>query len=151
MKIKIENVSKSIKNTPVLSKVSLDLESGKIYGLRGKNGAGKTMLLRMMCGLIFPSSGRVLIDSLELGKDISFPNSVGVLIENPGFISNYSGLKNLINLASIKNEIDEQTIIDLMKYFDLDPYDKKKMKNYSLGMKQKIGIIIKVRNQVGQK
>ena len=141
MKIKIENVSKSIKNTPVLSKVSLDLESGKIYGLRGKNGAGKTMLLRMMCGLIFPSSGRALIDSLELGKDISFPNSVGVLIENPGFISNYSGLKNLINLASIKNEIDEQTIIDLMKYFDLDPYDKKKMKNYSLGMKQKIGII----------
>jgi len=141
MKIKIENVSKSIKNTPVLSKVSLDLESGKIYGLRGKNGAGKTMLLRMMCGLIFPSSGRVLIDSLELGKDISFPNSVGVLIENPGFISNYSGLKNLINLASIKNEIDEQAIIDLMKYFDLDPYDKKKMKNYSLGMKQKIGII----------
>lgn len=141
MKIKIEKVSKSIRNSEVLSDISLEFESGNIYGLRGKNGAGKTMLLRMLCGLIFPSSGSVLIDKMELGKDISFPESVGVLIENPGFIGNYSGFKNLSSLASIKNVVSHESIMELMTYLDLDPHDKKKMKHYSLGMKQKIGII----------
>lgn len=141
MKIKIEKVSKSIRNSEVLSDISLEFESGNIYGLRGKNGAGKTMLLRMLCGLIFPSSGRVLIDKMELGKDISFPESVGVLIENPGFIGNYSGFKNLSSLASIKNVVSRESIMEFMTYFDFNPHDKKKMKHYSLGMKQKIGII----------
>lgn len=141
MKIIIDDVSKNIKKLPIITNVSLHLESGKIYGLRGKNGAGKTMLLRLICGLALPTSGKITIDNLELGKDLSFPDSLGILIENPGLITNYSGIKNLMTLASIKDEIDQHTIIDLMNYFDLDPNDNKKVKNYSLGMKQKIGII----------
>lgn len=141
MKIIIDDVSKNIKKLPIITNVSLHLESGKIYGLRGKNGAGKTMLLRLICGLVLPTSGKITIDNLELGKDLSFPDSLGILIENPGLITNYSGIKNLMTLASIKDEIDQHTIIDLMNYFDLDPNDNKKVKNYSLGMKQKIGII----------
>ena len=141
MRIIIDDVSKNIKKLPIITNVSLHLESGKIYGLRGKNGAGKTMLLRLICGLVLPTSGKITIDNLELGKDLSFPDSLGILIENPGLITNYSGIKNLMTLASIKDEIDQHTIIDLMNYFDLDPNDNKKVKNYSLGMKQKIGII----------
>ncbi|MGM0125322.1 ABC-2 type transport system ATP-binding protein [Enterococcus sp. AZ194] len=141
MEISVEEVSKVIKQTPILTNISLSFESGRIYGLRGKNGAGKTMLLRLLCGLIFPTNGRIMIDKKELGKDFSFPESVGILIENPGFIQSYSGFKNLKNLASIKNEIEDQVIMDLMTYFDLDWRDKKKVKHYSLGMKQKIGII----------
>lgn len=141
MTIIIENVSKDIKKLPIITNVSLRLESGKIYGLRGKNGAGKTMLLRLICGLVLPTSGKITIDNKELGKDISFPDSVGVLIENPGLITNYSGIKNLTTLASIKNEINQDTIVDLMNYFDLEPSNSKKVKHYSLGMKQKIGII----------
>ena len=141
MRIIIDDVSKNIKKLPIIPNVSLHLESGKIYGLRGKNGAGKTMLLRLICGLVLPTSGKITIDNLELGKDLSFPDSLGILIENPGLITNYSGIKNLMTLASIKDEIDQHTIIDLMNYFDLDPNDNKKVKNYSLGMKQKIGII----------
>ena len=141
MRIIIDDVSKNIKKLPIITNVSLHLESWKIYGLRGKNGAGKTMLLRLICGLVLPTSGKITIDNLELGKDLSFPDSLGILIENPGLITNYSGIKNLMTLASIKDEIDQHTIIDLMNYFDLDPNDNKKVKNYSLGMKQKIGII----------
>ena len=141
MKIEIKDVSKTIKGTMVLRNISLSLESGMIYGLQGKNGAGKTMLLRMLCGLILPSTGEVWFDNKKLGEDISFPDSVGVLIENPGFVANYSGLKNLKNLASINDTIDEDTIKQLMYYFNLHPEDKKKVKNYSLGMKQKIGLI----------
>jgi ABC-2 type transport system ATP-binding protein len=98
------------------------------------------MLLRLLCGLILPTSGRVIIDGAELGEDFSFPKSVGVLIENPGFINSYSGFKNLRVLASINNSVSDQVIIDMMRYLDLDPFDKKKVRAYSLGMKQKLAI-----------
>jgi len=140
MKIRIENASKSIKGKMVLRNISLELSSGRIYGLQGKNGSGKTMLLRLLCGLILPTMGKVIIDGAELGGDASFPKSVGVLIENPGFIGNYTGFKNLKILASINNAISDQEIISLMRYLDLNPYDGKKVRAYSLGMKQKLGI-----------
>jgi ABC-2 type transport system ATP-binding protein len=140
VEIRIENVSKNIKGATVLDNISLKLMSGSIYGLRGKNGAGKTMLLRLLCGLILPTTGKVFINDAELGSDISFPESVGILIENPGFINSYSGFKNLKILASINSRIPDQTIIEMMRHFDLDPADKKKVRAYSLGMKQKLGI-----------
>lgn len=141
MYLEIQELTKRIGNATVLDHIDLALEKGRIYGLRGKNGSGKTMLMRAMCGLILPTEGRIVIDGQALGKNHSFPNSVGALIEYPGFIASYSGLKNLMVLASIRKKVDESAIRAQMAAFDLDPDDKKKFRKYSLGMKQKLGII----------
>ena len=140
MEIKVKNLSKKLSNNIVLDDINIDLCSGKIYGFVGKNGSGKTMLMRAICGLILPTSGCVEIDGKVIGKDISFPESVGALIENPGFISSYSGFKNLKTLAQIKNEISGDDIISILEQVGLDPYNKKSFRKYSLGMKQKLGI-----------
>ena len=104
MKIKIDNVTKYIKQALILDKVSLEFESGKVYGLQGPNGSGKTMLMRLVSGLIRPTEGTVEIDGKILGKDLDFPDSIGLLIENPAFLPEYTGLKNLELLASIKGK-----------------------------------------------
>lgn len=140
MKIEIESLTKILSHNEILNDINLTLESGKIYGFVGKNGSGKTMLMRAICGLIVPTSGCVKIDGKVLGKDMSFPNSIGALIENPGFINGYSGFKNLKFLAQIQNKISDQDIISIMKQVGLDPSDKKSFRKYSLGMKQKLGI-----------
>lgn len=140
MEIKVKNLSKKLSNNIVLDDINIDLYSGKIYGFVGKNGSGKTMLMRAICGLILPTSGCVEIDGKVIGKDISFPESVGALIENPGFISSYSGFKNLKTLAQIKNEISDDDIISILEQVGLAPYNKKSFRKYSLGMKQKLGI-----------
>ncbi len=140
MKIIINNFTKKLSNNLVLDNVNLELNSGKIYGLVGKNGSGKTMIMRAICGLILPTSGYVDIDGKVIGKDISFPQSVGALIENPGFISSYSGFRNLKVLAQIQNKISDSDIIETLKVVGLDPKDKKSFRKYSLGMKQKLGI-----------
>lgn len=140
MKIELLNYTKDLSRNCVLNKINLTLESGKIYGLTGKNGSGKTMLMRAVCGLITPTSGEIKIDGKTLGKDLSFPESTGVLIENPGFTSGYSGFKNLKFLAQIQNKIGEKEIIETLEKVGLDPNDKKSFRKYSLGMKQKLGI-----------
>lgn len=140
MKIKITHFSKKIKKAVILDDVNMELESGRIYGLKGKNGSGKTMLMRAICGLITPNSGTVEIDGKILGKDISFPESIGVLIENPSFISNYTGMKNLQVLASIQKRIGDKEIRNALELVGLDPDDKRTFKKYSLGMKQRLGI-----------
>ena len=140
MKIEVENYTKIIKGVTILDNVSITFESGKCYGLKGKNGSGKTMLMRAVCGLIHPTKGHVSINGEILGKDISFPRSVGVLIENPAFIANYTGLKNLELLASIKNEVGTEEIRKTIEAVGLEPDDKRKYRKYSLGMKQKLGI-----------
>lgn len=140
MKIEVENYTKVIKGVTILDKVNVTFESGKCYGLKGKNGSGKTMLMRAVCGLIHPTEGQVSIDGEILGKDISFPKSVGVLIENPAFIANYTGLKNLELLASIKNKVSAEDIRKIIEEVGLEPDDKRKYRKYSLGMKQKLGI-----------
>ena len=106
----IRNLSKVIHGATVLNNISLEMESGKVYGLRGKNGSGKTMLMRAICGLIVPSEGEIVINGEQLGKDISFPRSVGALIENPAFIPTYTGFRNLQILASIQGKINEEQI-----------------------------------------
>jgi len=141
IKIKITDLCKNIKKIPILVDMNMELEGGKIYGLKGKNGSGKTMLMRAICGLIVPTSGTIDIDGEILGKDISFPRSVGVLIENPAFISNYTGLKNLQVLASIQKRIGDKEIRKSIEEIGLDPDDKRTYKKYSLGMKQRLGIV----------
>lgn len=140
MKIIVQNYTKKIKNNVVLDNVSVEMQSGFVYGLKGVNGSGKTMLMRAICGLIYPTSGKVIIDDKIIGKDISFPESVGILIENPAFLKNYTGFGNLKLLAEIQNKIDDNTIRQVLDNVGLDPDDKRVYRKYSLGMKQKLGI-----------
>jgi ABC-2 type transport system ATP-binding protein len=138
--IQIRNLSKKIKNNVVLDHINLELDKGKIYGFRGINGSGKTMLFRAICGLIIPTEGEIIIDNKKLHKDISFPESIGVLIENPGFLPNYTGKQNLKLLAEIKDIVSSDDIDKIITLVGLDPNDRRKYKQYSLGMKQKLGI-----------
>ena len=138
--VRLEDYCKSFKSAEVLKNINLTLESGKVIGLKGKNGSGKTMLMRAISGLILPTSGKVYINDKELGRQISFPPSIGILIGNPSFISNYTGFKNLKILASIQNRISDDEIRDAIRKVGLDPDDKRTFKKYSLGMKQRLGI-----------
>lgn len=139
--IEIKNISKKINKNRVLNNISFTMESGNIYGLQGVNGSGKTMLMRMMIGLIHPSEGTVLINNKILGKDIEFPESIGFLLESPAFLDRYSGLQNLKMLASMKNIISEADIRAIFQEVGLDEAAmKKKYRKYSLGMKQRLGI-----------
>ena len=147
MYLEIKNLSKSISGKSILEHIDLAMDRGRIYGLRGKNGSGKTMLMRSICGLILPTEGTIRINGEILHKDISFSRSIGAPIENPGFIAEYSGFKNLSTLASIKKAVTTEEIRSLMQKMELDPDDKKKFKKYSLGMKQKIGIIAAIMEQ----
>src|SRR5699024_5500133 len=104
----------------ILEHIDLEMDRGRIYGLRGKNGSGKTMLMRSICGLILPTEGTICINGEILHKDISFPRSIGALIENPGFIAEYSGFKNLSTLASIKKAVTTEEIRSLMQKMELD-------------------------------
>lgn len=140
MKIEISEYTKKIQKNTVLDNITLTMQSGNIYGLQGHNGSGKTMLMRAICGLILPDSGYIKIDGKRLGKDISFPESLGFLLESPSFLGNFSALENLKKLSSLKNKTNEETLCQLLLQVGLDPYDKKKYKKFSLGMKQKLGI-----------
>ena len=138
MKIEIEHVSKKIKDALVLDDVCMTLESGNIYGFQGVNGSGKTMLMRAVSGLMYPTSGTISIDGKVLGKNMAFPEKIGMLIENPAFIDSYTGYDNLKMLASInKGEVDISRALETV---GLNPQDKRKYRKYSLGMKQKLGI-----------
>lgn len=140
MEILLENINLELDKKSILTDINARFTSGKTYVLRGKNGSGKTMLLRILAGLVIPTQGTVRIDEKILHKDISFPESVGVLIENPGLLGEFSGLDNLKMIASIRNVIHEADCKKIMNDLLLDPEDNKKVKKYSLGMRQKLGI-----------
>lgn len=140
MKICVDNLTKSIGTQCVLEGVNLELESGKVYGLYGKNGSGKTMLMKAIAGLIRPTNGTIMIDNRVLGKEMDFPENIGVLLENPAFLNKYSGMKNLQLLAGIKKQINDTDIRTAIEKVGLDPDDSRAYKKYSLGMKQKLGI-----------
>ena len=140
MKVELKNVSKRLNDVTVLEDISLTLEAGTIYGLKGKNGCGKTMLMRMMAGVIYPTSGTVSIVGEILHKDIATPRSIGVLIENPAFLPGYTGQRNLELLAGLTGKADRTQIAKTMNRVGLDPSDKRTYRKYSLGMKQRLGI-----------
>jgi len=138
--VELMNVTKTIHKNTVVESVSLLLSSKKVTGLMGINGSGKTMLMRLITGLIRPSKGTVKIDGKELHKDISFPESCGLLLENPAFVESYSGYGNLELLTSVKGVATKEDIRNTILLVGLNPDDKKKYRKYSLGMKQRLGI-----------
>ena len=138
--IELDNVSKRIKEKIVLDNINIVFHDGNVYGVKGINGSGKTMLMRIISGLIYPTTGKVLIDGKELGKDISFPEEMGLLIENPVFLDSYTGADNLRLLASLNGTASNEDIMEALGKVGLDYSDKRKYRKYSLGMKQRLGI-----------
>lgn len=138
--IQIDSVSKTFAGHKVLDNVSLTVETGKTIGIVGGNGSGKSVLFKIICGFEVPDSGHVIIRGKELGKEIDFPENVGVFINAPGYIELYSGFKNLQYLAAINRKISDTQIRNTMQLVGLNPENKTKVKDYSLGMKQKLGI-----------
>lgn len=138
--IEITNLSKKFKDKLILNNINISMDKGKVYGFVGRNASGKTVFFKLLCGFLSPTEGKICIDGREIGKDIDFPEDCGVIIENPGFIDNISGMKNLKILADINKKIDENKIRDTIKLVGLDPDDRRSVKNYSLGMKQKLAI-----------
>lgn len=139
-KVRVEQVTKTYGKDTVLDGVSVNFEAGKIHGIIGRNGSGKTMLFKTICGFVRPTSGRVLVDGKQVGKDVDFPQDLGLIIETPGFLPYYSGYKNLKILASLRNRIKDEEIRGAMERVGLDPKLKKSVRKYSLGMNQRLGI-----------
>ncbi len=140
MVIQIEKLTKTIQGATVLDDVNLHMESGNIYGLLGRNGSGKTMLMRAVCGLIRPGEGRIVIDGKEQWKDFSYPPDLGMLIETPAFLPDFTGCENLELLSSIRREIKATNVRQALERVGLAPDDKRKTRKYSLGMRQRLGI-----------
>lgn len=140
MKIIAENIVKTIKKRTILDNICLNLESGNIYGFVGRNGCGKTMLFRALSGLMHIDSGRITIDGKVLHKDINVPPSIGLIIENAGLYNEFSGFKNLKLLADINKIISDTEITKAISDVGLDPNDKRPVRKYSLGMKQRLTI-----------
>ena len=138
--VHVHNISKKFKNKTIFENLDLTLEGGKIYGVVGYNGSGKTVLLKCLCGLESVSSGRIEVDGQVLGRDLQFLPSLGLILETPGFLEGYSGFDNLKQLALIKGLIDDDTIRHHLALVGLDPVSRQKVKHYSLGMKQKLAL-----------
>ena len=138
--IELTNVSKTLKSQQILKNVSLSLEAGRAYGFVGRNGSGKTMLFKAICGLITPSSGTVYVGGKQIGKDIDFPERTGIIIEQPGLIPYMTAFENLKMFASVRKQIDDHRIAETLALLELDPHSTKKVRSFSLGMKQRLGI-----------
>ncbi len=139
-KIEIQNLTRDFKNAHVLKKVNLTLESGRCYGLVGRNGSGKTVLMKLICGFLSPTQGRVLVNGKQVGKDVDFAPDTGAIIETPAFLPYLSGYQNLKNLADIQKKIGPTEICQVIETVGLDPNSKKRVSKYSLGMRQRLGI-----------
>jgi len=140
MKIELKNVNKSFKNNQILKDVNMILESGNIYGLYGRNGSGKSVLLKLICGFYIPDSGKILYDGRDLNQDGLFPENLRAFIERPSFYPDLTGYQNLKLLADIQKKIGEKEIISALETVNLIEEKDKKYSKYSLGMKQKLGI-----------
>ena len=138
--IKVENVSLKIKKDMILRDINVEFDDGKIHGIIGRNGSGKTMLMKCICGFIKPTEGEITVAGKRIGVDCDFPESVGVIIETPEFIPYYTGFKNLKLLADIRHKITDEDIRKSIELVGLDPKLKKSIKKYSLGMRQRLGL-----------
>lgn len=138
--IEIQNVTKKFKANLVLSDVNLTCEPGHIYGIVGYNGCGKSVLFKCICGLYRVNEGKICVDGKEIGKDIDILHNAGIIIEEPAFLKQYSGLMNLELLYGLRNKKDREYLRETLKKVGLDPEEKKAVGKYSLGMKQRLGI-----------
>lgn len=138
--IEIKHLTKKFGDVSVVDDISMTFEHGMIYGLVGRNGSGKTMLMKHILGFVHATAGSILVDGKEIGKDIDLPQNIGAIIENPGFLPEYSGMKNLKLLAMIRGRIGREEVQQAMHMVGLDPASKKHVGKYSLGMKQRLGI-----------
>ena len=138
--ISVRNVCKDFGQVRVLKSVSRDFEAGKIHGIVGNNGSGKTVLMKCICGFLLPTEGIVLVNGMRVGKDVDFPSDLGIIIETPGFLPNITGVKNLEILASLNKKIGLADIADSIRRVGLDPQSKTPVGKYSLGMRQRLGI-----------
>ena len=138
--IQIKDLNLNIKGHLILSDVNMTLQEGKIYGLVGNNGSGKTMLMKCICGFVRPTSGEVIVNDDVIGRDVDYIKDTGIIIENPGFIPYYSGMKNLKMLSEINEKADKNKIRETMEICGLNPELKLPVKKYSLGMRQRLGI-----------
>nr|WP_089153389.1 ATP-binding cassette domain-containing protein [Paenibacillus rubinfantis] len=138
--IQLDKIDKSFRGNLLFEQASASFESGRIYGIIGHNGAGKSVLFKMICGFIKPDRGLIHIDPKYRAKRSSFPRNFGVIIDRPGYIPGRSGFDNLKKLADIQRIITDKEITDVMQRVGLDPESKQKVKHYSLGMKQKLAL-----------
>ena len=135
--VKLSNVTKSFRKERVLRGITHSFEQGKIHGIMGFNGSGKTVMFKCICGFLRPDSGAVIVQGRQDGD---FPQSVGMIIESPGFLLHVSGFANLKRLAAIRNRVSDEQIRESMARVGLDPFSKKKVGQYSLGMRERLGI-----------
>lgn len=138
--ISLNDVCMEFNSELVLKNITHDFEKGKIHGIIGKNGSGKTVMMKCICGFLLPTQGEIYVQGQKIGQEADFPNDIGVIIEVPGFLPYFSGYQNLQMLASLKNIISKQQIIQTLERVGLNPKMKKSVAKYSLGMKQRLGI-----------
>lgn len=138
--ISVENVSLSIGSAQILQNISIQFEEGQIHGIVGRNGSGKTMLMKCICGFIRPTAGRIMVDGNQVGRDVDFPPDLGLLIETPGFVPYYSGLKNLELLAAVNHRVSREKLNACMELLGLGDAKGKRVSKYSMGMRQRLGI-----------
>lgn len=138
--IEVQNVVKRFRDQVVLKNVSISFEKGQIHGIVGRNGSGKTVLFKCICGLMHPEEGVILVNGKRVGRDVDMPEDIGAIIEAPGFLPNYSGYKNLRFLAYIRRKIGKEEILNVLRTVGLDPESRKHVGKYSLGMRQRLGI-----------
>ncbi len=138
--VEVQAVSKKLRGHQVLQNIDLTVPSGETVGIYGPNGSGKSMLLRVISGLVLPDTGMVRVFGRSIGRDTEFPQELGALIDGAGFVLEYSGLRNLELLASIRNRISRETIRKAIERVGLDPNDHRPVKAYSTGMRQRLGI-----------
>ena len=138
--IVIENVSKSFGEEQVLKSVTHTFSRGRIHGIVGNNGSGKTVLMKCICGFLHPDAGQIFVGGVQIGKDRDFPEDIGIIIETPGFLPHLSGFQNLKLLATLKRRANDHTIRAVLEQVGLDPGMKKPVGKYSLGMRQRLGL-----------
>lgn len=138
--IEIEHVMKKFKEDTVLYDIDVSMEQGKVYGFAGNNGSGKTVLMKCICGFLPVTEGSIRVNGKVIGKEVDFPESLGVIIETPGFLTNLTGLRNLEILAGLRGKIARKDIENAIRKSGLDPALKKAVSKYSLGMRQRLGI-----------
>lgn len=138
--VRVENVSLKIKDALILQHITLDFLSGNIYGLVGRNGSGKTMLMKAICGFVPVTEGKITVFDKEIGKKDQFAENMGFIIETPGFLPNYTAYQNLAFLSSINGKIDKKRISEMLERVGLTSAGQKKVGKFSLGMNQRLGL-----------